>query len=376
MHEKHTPLYDLHKELGAKMVPFAGWMMPVQYTGVIDEHLNVRSNVGLFDVSHMGEIEVSGSGALKAVEHVTSNSVSKLTNGKVQYTLLCNDNGGVVDDTTLYKLADDRYLFCVNAGNTEKDYNWIKEHAGSTARVENKSDSYAQFALQGPLSQELLQMFCKEDLSGLKYYHFIVTDLLGTPAIISRTGYTGEDGFEIYMKPEISQIFWKELLNKGVEFGIKPSGLGARDTLRLEMCYLLYGHELEDQVNPFEAGLEWIVKLDKGPFLGSKALEKIKKEGTNQKIIGLKMIDKGIPRAGYKISDGEKNIGHITSGTMSPSLGIAIGIGFVKPDFFNTDQEVFVEIRGRLAKAKVVRTPFYMKQTNHLRDLELKRKTL
>ncbi|MEE8423526.1 MAG: glycine cleavage system aminomethyltransferase GcvT [Thermodesulfobacteriota bacterium] len=361
MHEKHTPLYDLHKELGAKMVSFAGWMMPVQYTGIIDEHRNVRSHVGLFDVSHMGEIEVSGPGALKAVEYVASNSASKLHNGKVQYTLLCNNDGGIVDDTTLYKLADDRYLFCVNAGNTEKDYRWIKEHAGNTARVENKSDSYAQFALQGPLSQELLQMFCKDNLSGLKYYHFIVTNLLGTPAIISRTGYTGEDGFEIYIQPEISKKLWKELLNKGVEFGIKPSGLGARDTLRMEMCYPLYGHELGDEVNPFEAGLEWIVKLSKGSFLGSMALEKIKKEGTNRKIIGLEMIDKGIPRSGYKISDGDKEIGYISSGTMSPSLGTAIGIGFVKPDFSHTGQQIFVEIRGRLAKAKVVRTPFYTK---------------
>ena len=338
--------------------------MPVQYTGVIDEHLNVRSNVGLFDVSHMGEIEISGPGALEAVEHVTSNSASILHTGKVQYTLLCNDYGGIVDDTTLYKLADDRYLFCVNASNTQKDYRWIKEHAGKRAVVENKSDSYAQLALQGPLSQKLLQKFCEEDLSILKYYHFIVTDLLGISSIVSRTGYTGEDGFEIYIAPEVSQTLWKELLNKGEEFGIKPSGLGARDTLRLEMCYPLYGHELGDQVNPIEAGLEWTVKLDKGSFLGSKALAKIKKAGVKRKIIGLKMIDKGIPRAGYKISDGEKNIGHITSGTMSPSLGTAIGTGFVIPDFSNTNQEIFVEIRGRLAKAKVVRTPFYEKKLN------------
>ena len=365
MHEKHTPLFDLHKSLGAKMVPFAGWMMPVQYTGVIDEHLNVRSNVGLFDVSHMGEIEISGPGALEAVEHVTSNSASILHTGKVQYTLLCNDYGGIVDDTTLYKLADDRYLFCVNSSNTQKDYKWIKEHVGKRAVVENKSDSYAQLALQGPLSQKLLQKFCEEDLSILKYYHFIVTDLLGISSIVSRTGYTGEDGFEIYIAPEVSQTLWKELLNKGAEFGIKPSGLGARDTLRLEMCYPLYGHELGDQVNPIEAGLEWTVKLNKGSFLGSKALAKIKKAGVKRKIIGLKMIDKGIPRADYNISDGEKNIGHITSGTMSPSLGAAIGTGFVISDFSNTNQEIFVEIRGRLAKAKVVRTPFYEKKLNN-----------
>ncbi len=205
-------------------------------------------------------------------------------------------------------------------------------------------------------------MFCKEDLSSLKYYHFFVTNLLGTPAVVSRTGYTGEDGFEIYIQPDIYNKLWKELLNKGAEFGIKPSGLGARDTLRLEMCYPLYGHELDDQVNPIEAGLEWIVKLDKGPFLGCKALKKIKKAGVKRKIIGLNMIDKGIPRSGYKISDGEKEIGYISSGTMSPSLGTAIGIGFVKPDFSHTGQHIFVEIRKQLLKAKVVKTPFYTKK--------------
>jgi aminomethyltransferase len=362
MNEKRTPLYEIHKELGAKMVPFAGWIMPVQYTGIIDEHCNVRRNAGLFDVSHMGEIEVSGSGALKAIDSVTSNSASKLYNGKVQYTLLCNAHGGVVDDTTLYKLDDDRYFFCVNAGNIQKDYRWIEKHAGNTARVENKSDAYAQFALQGPLSQELLQMFCKDNLSDLKYYHFIVTDLLGTSSIISRTGYTGEDGFEIYIQPEISQKLWKELLKKGVKFGIKPSGLGARDTLRMEMGYPLYGHELGDGTNPFEAGLDWTVKLSKGPFLGRTALKKIKEEKADRKIIGLKMIDKGIPRSGYKISDGEKEIGYISSGTMSPSLGIPIGIGFVKPDFSKVGQQIFVEIRGQRLRAKVVKTPFYEKK--------------
>jgi aminomethyltransferase len=362
MDEKHTPLYDLHKGLNAKMVPFAGWMMPVQYTGVIEEHLTVRNKVGLFDVSHMGEIEVSGPEALKAVELVTSNSVSSLYAGKVQYTLLCNERGGIVDDTTLYQLADDRYLFCVNAGNIEKDYRWIKAHTGNLAVVTNLSDSYAQLALQGPCSQQLLQKFCRVNLSTLRYYNFIISDILGTSSIVSRTGYTGEDGFEIYLSPETAQKLWKELLKKGEEYGIRPTGLGARDTLRLEMSYSLYGHELGDDINPLEAGLEWIVKFDKGQFIGSAALEEIRDSGVDRKIIGFKIEGRGIPRAGYKISDGKREIGHVTSGNMSPSLGVAIGLGFVEPHFATTGREIFIDIRGKLVKASVVKTPFYTKK--------------
>ncbi|MFQ5901552.1 MAG: glycine cleavage system aminomethyltransferase GcvT [Thermodesulfobacteriota bacterium] len=373
MVEKHTPLYNIHRELGARMVTFAGWRMPVQYTGVAEEHLAVRNAVGLFDVSHMGEIEVSGPQAMESIEYLTTNKASMLSPGGVQYTILCYDNGGVVDDVILYKLSDNRFLFCVNASNIEKDYNWIRERVGNKdVEVENRSDSFAQFALQGPFSEPLLQKLCKEALSQLNYYRFIVCDIKGVPSIVSRTGYTGEDGFEIYIPAETSQEIWKKLLKKGEEYSIKPCGLGARDTLRQEMCYPLYGHELKENINPLEAGLGWVIKFDKGSFVGKEALVESQRRGIKRRLIGLKMLDKGIPRADYRLFFEGKEVGYVTSGSMSPSLRIAIGIGFVESPFSNTNQEFFVEIRGRLARARVVKTPFF--QPKKKRNLKIETK--
>lgn len=360
---KITPLNQIHKALNARMVPFAGWEMPVQYTGVIDEHLAVRKSCGLFDVSHMGEIEVSGPKALDAVQKIATNDASKLKNGQVQYSLLCYPNGGVVDDVTLYKFSDTRYMFCVNASNAEKDFQWMQENIGRIADVKNISDDFGQLAIQGPLSQEILQNTCNLDLSLIRYYHFQEGIVAGVNAIVSRTGYTGEHGFEIYTKGNDTVKVWQTFMEAGKNFGIKPIGLGARDTLRLEMGFPLYGNELNENTTPLEAGLNKFVKLDKPDFIGKDVLEKQARQGVQKKLVGLEMIEPGIPRSHYKIFAQEKAIGEITSGTMSPSLGKAIGMGYVAPEFSSIGTELKIEIRNKTVAARVVKTPFYIRNT-------------
>ncbi|MBI3399672.1 MAG: glycine cleavage system aminomethyltransferase GcvT [Deltaproteobacteria bacterium] len=356
---QNTPLHEIHKELNARLVPFAGWEMPVQYAGVIEEHLAVRKTCGLFDVSHMGEIEVSGIKAMEAVQAITTNDAYQLKDGQVQYTFLCYPNGGVVDDATLYKLSDTRYMFCVNASNTEKDFNWIEENAGHVAEVKNVSNYFGQVAIQGPLSEEVLQNTCNLDLSLIRYYHFAEGKVADIDAVVSRTGYTGEDGFEIYMPWDKTADVWQRLMEAGIKFGIKPIGLGARDTLRLEMGFPLYGNELNENTTPLEAGLHKFVKLTKQHFIGKDALVKQVKEGIKKSLVGLEMIESGIPRSHYKILLKDKTIGEITSGTMSPSLDKAIGMGYVETAFSHIGTELGVAIRNKTATARITKIPFY-----------------
>ncbi len=358
---KITPLNQIHKALNARMVPFAGWEMPVQYTGVIDEHLAVRKSCGLFDVSHMGEIEVSGPNALDTVQNITTNDASKLKNGQVQYSLLCYPNGGVVDDVTLYKFSDTRYMFCVNASNAEKDFLWMQENIGKIAEVKNVSYDFGQLAIQGPLSQDILQKTCNLDLSLIRYYYFQEGTVAGVNAIVSKTGYTGEHGFEVYIKGNDTVKVWRTFMETGKNFGIKPIGLGARDTLRLEMGFPLYGNELNENTTPLEAGLNKFVKLDKRDFIGKDVLEKQARQGVQKRLVGLEMIEPGIPRSHYKILAQGKAIGEITSGTMSPSLGKAVGMGYVAPEFSTLGTELKIEIRNKTAAARVVKTPFYIR---------------
>ncbi|MCC6502350.1 MAG: glycine cleavage system aminomethyltransferase GcvT [Deltaproteobacteria bacterium] len=362
---KKTPLYDIHKALGAKMVDFAGWEMPVQYTGVIDEHLAVRTSCGLFDVSHMGEIEVSGDSAIDFVQFVMTNDIERVTDGQCQYSPLCREDGSVVDDTIVYRFNIDRYLFVVNASNTAKVLDWFKQvqkkEQFPDLVIEDLSGIYSQIAIQGPKSVEVMKPLLDIDPGQIKTFRFHMGLLLGEiEAVVSRTGYTGEDGFEIYLDPSDAPAVWQALMEAGKPFGIAPIGLGARDTLRLEMGYPLYGHELSDEITPIEAGLGKYVKFTKD-FLGREVLEKQAANGTERALVGIKMIDAGIPRAGYEIHSNGKKTGEVVSGTSSPSLKAGIGTGFVATKLKAPGTEVEVVIRGRAAKAQVVPLPFYRK---------------
>ncbi|MBT3181876.1 MAG: glycine cleavage system aminomethyltransferase GcvT [Deltaproteobacteria bacterium] len=358
---KHTPLYDEHVKLGGRMVDFADWEMPVQYTGVIDEHKAVRSAAGLFDVSHMGQIEICGKDAEAYVQYLTTNDAKKIIDGKAQYSILCNERGTVVDDVIVYRFTNERYILVVNASNVEKDFNWIKEHERGEIEINDISDSYALIAFQGPKSISILQEFTDIDLDSIETYNFR-EGMLADKAncIIAKTGYTGEEGVEIFSQPADAPAIWQTLLERGMPQGVRPAGLGARDTLRLEMKYSLYGHEIDDETTPLEAGLSWVVKLDTtDDFIGKQALIEFKEKGATRKLVGFKMIDKGIPRQGYPIITNDKANGIVTSGTMSPSLGEAIGIGFVPKDNGKIGMEFSIDIRGRSRKAEVVKTPFY-----------------
>lgn len=334
--------------------------MPVQYRGVLEEHLAVRSACGIFDVSHMGEIEVSGPRAEEAVRLLMTNDIGRVEDGQCQYTLLCYPHGGVVDDTIVYRFNSERFLFCVNASNTDKAYEWIQGQVSGIALVENLSDEYAQIAIQGPNAASVLEDLSDVPPSEIKPFHFVMAELAGgVEAIVSRTGYTGEDGFEIYLPPSEAPELWGALMYSGEEFGITPTGLGARDTLRLEMGYPLYGHELGEGITPLEANLGKYVRLEGREFIGAEALRAQKAAGVKKMLIALKMKDPGIPRAGYEIAKNGKKIGDVASGTMSPSLKSGIGTGFVGPSFSEIGTEVDVVIRGRAAKAEVVKPPFY-----------------
>ena len=359
---KNTALTHIHEGLGAKMVPFAGYNMPVSYEGVNAEHETVRNSVGVFDVSHMGEFLISGENALALIQKVTSNDASTLENGKAQYSCLPNNDGGIVDDLIVYKIKDDEYLLVVNASNIDKDWDWISSHNSVGAEMKNLSDNYSLLAIQGPKAVEAMQSLTSIDLSAIKYYHFEVADFAGIEnVIISATGYTGSGGFEIYCKnSEVEQV-WNKVFEAGAAFGIKPIGLAARDTLRLEMGFCLYGNDINDTTSPLEAGLGWITKFTK-EFTNSENLKAQKEAGVSRKLVGFELIDRGIPRHDYEIVDAEgNNIGIVTSGTQAPSLGKAIGMGYVKTEFAAADSEIYIVIRDKKIAAKVVKMPFYKK---------------
>lgn len=360
---KKTALYDVHVALGAKMVPFAGYEMPVQYTGVNVEHECVREGVGVFDVSHMGEFLISGPGALPLIQKVTSNDASTLTIGRAQYSCMPNGKGGIVDDLIVYKIKDEQYLLVVNASNMEKDWNWISSHNSFGAEMRDLSDDYSLLAIQGPKAVEAMQSLTSINLSEIKYYHFEVADFAGIEhVIISATGYTGSGGFEIYCKnSEVKQV-WDKVFEAGADFGIQPIGLAARDTLRLEMGFCLYGNDIDDTTSPLEAGLGWITKLNKEDFIDKDFLSKQKEAGVSRKLVAFEMVDRGIPRHDYRIlNESGDVIGKVTSGTMSPSMKVSIGLGYVETAYSGVDSEIFVEIREKPVKAKVVKLPFYKK---------------
>lgn len=357
---KRIALHDKHIELGAKMVPFAGYEMPVQYTGVKDEHVKVRSSVGVFDVSHMGEFYVKGPGAIDLLQYVTSNDVSKLVPGKVQYSCLPNGKGGIVDDLLVYCMSEEEFLLVVNASNMEKDWDWINNHNTFDCTLENRSDDISLFAVQGPRAAEAIQSLTSIDLNGMKYYTFDKGTFAGVEdVIVSATGYTGAGGFEIYVSNKDAQVVFDAIMAAGATEGIQPIGLAARDTLRLEMGFCLYGNDIDDTTSPIEAGLGWITKFTKD-FIDKDFLQKQKEEGVSRKLVGFELLDRGIPRKDYVLADKDGNeIGVVTSGTQSPSMNKAIGMGYVKLDYAKPDTEIFVVVRNKSLAAKVVKFPFY-----------------
>lgn len=359
---KQVALNHVHEALGAKMVPFAGFNMPVQYEGVNIEHDTVRNGVGVFDVSHMGLFKISGPNALALVQKVTSNDASTLTNGKAQYSYFPNDNGGVVDDIITYKVSDEEYLMVVNASNIDKDWNWVSSKNDVNATMENLSDGYSLLAIQGPKAVEAMQSLTDLDLAAIKFYHFETGTFAGVEnVIVSATGYTGSGGFEIYAKNEDVEAIWNKVFEAGAAWDIKPIGLAARDTLRLEMGYCLYGNEITDETSPLEAGLGWVTKFTK-EFTNSENLKAEKEAGVKNKLVGFELIERGIPRHDYEIVDKDGNvIGKVTSGTQSPSLGKGIGMGYVPKEFSTEGSEIFIRIRKNDVLAKVVKTPFYKK---------------
>ncbi|HEU0138935.1 MAG TPA: glycine cleavage system aminomethyltransferase GcvT [Bryobacteraceae bacterium] len=356
---KTTPLNEIHRKLGAKMVDFGGWDMPVQYTSILEEHHAVRRAVGLFDVSHMGEIEVRGPEALNLVEYVTTNSASRLEIGQAQYSGLLYRHGGFVDDVLVHKVDDDHYFLCVNASNQEKDHEHISIANSWKTNVEFASDRYAQMAIQGPKALATLQKLTPVKLDGIRNYHFTDGEVSGVPARIARTGYTGEDGFEIYVAPDEAPAIWAELLVAGEEFGIRPCGLGARNTLRLEAKMALYGHEIHASITPYEADLGWIVKLDKPDFIGKQALEKQKAEGIRRKLVGFEMRGRGIGRDGYEVLIDGLPAGWVTSGGPSPTLNKNIGLCYLPAELAAPGRTIHILIRNQPVEAITVATPFY-----------------
>jgi aminomethyltransferase len=357
---KQLALNDTHVALGGKMVEFAGYNMPVQYEGVNAEHDTVRNGVGVFDVSHMGEFLLTGPNTLDLIQKVTSNDASTLYDGRAQYSCLPNGKGGIVDDLIVYRFNAEKYLLVVNASNIDKDWNWISSHNDMGVEMRNLSDEYSLLAIQGPKAVEAMQSLTSVNLSAIKYYHFEVADFAGIPnVIISATGYTGSGGFEIYCKNLEVQQVWDKVFEVGAPFGIKPIGLAARDTLRLEMGFCLYGNDIDDTTSPLEAGLGWITKFTK-EFTDKEFLQKQKEQGVSRKLVGFELVDKGIPRHDYEIANAEgKIIGKVTSGTMAPSIKKAIGMGYVETAYATENSEIFVVIRDKHIKAKVVKLPFY-----------------
>jgi aminomethyltransferase len=359
---KNTALTQKHQDLGAKLVPFAGYNMPVQYEGVIVEHETVRNGVGVFDVSHMGEFELKGENALALIQKISTNDASVMIDGKAQYSCMPNGKGGIVDDLIIYRISQNHYFLVVNASNIEKDWNWISSHNDLGVEMTNLSDDYSLLAIQGPKAAEAMQQLTSIDLSAMVYYTFQHGTFAGIDQVmISATGYTGSGGFELYVKNEHAEELWNRIFEAGEKFGIKPIGLAARDTLRLEMGFCLYGNDIDDTTSPLEAGLGWITKFTKD-FVDSNLLKNQKEVGVSRKLVAFEMIDRGIPRHDYKIVDSNgEEIGKVTSGTMSPSMKIGIGLGYVTLENAQLDREIFIDIREKSIKAKVVKLPFYKK---------------
>lgn len=357
---KRTALNSAHRQLGARMIDFGGWDLPVTYAGTIDEHMAVRTAAGLFDVSHMGELEVRGAQALALVQHVTSNDASKLQVGQAQYAALTTPQGTFVDDFLVHKLSDEHYLLCVNASNTDKDFQWIVEHTKDfDAVVENTSSKYTQLALQGPRAVEILQPLVNVDLSAMKYYWFTPGTVDGVPAIIARTGYTGEDGFELYFDPNASEQIWDKLLEVGQPVGLQPCGLAARNTLRLEAKMALYGNDIDETTTVYEADLAWIVKLNKGEFIGRDALARQKEQGITRKLVGFEMIERGIGRDHYPIFIEGQPVSQVNSGSPAPYLKKNIGLAYLPMSHTAIGSQFYIDVRGKLTAAQVVATPFY-----------------
>ncbi|PHX82049.1 MAG: glycine cleavage system protein T [Flavobacteriales bacterium] len=359
---QNTALSAKHISLGAKMVPFAGYNMPVSYTGLNEEHAIVRAGVGVFDVSHMGEFVLKGDRALDLIQYVTSNDAAQLYDGRVQYSCLPNGVGGIVDDLLVYRIDEKTYMLVVNASNIEKDWNWISKHNTFGVEMKNISDRTSLLAVQGPKAMEVLQRLTDVKLDTVPYYHFVKGKFAGEENIvISNTGYTGSGGFEIYFDNEVANKIWDSIFTAGEAFGIKPIGLGARDTLRLEMGFCLYGNDIDDTTSPIEAGLGWVTKFNK-EFIDKKFLQDQKEKGVARKLIAFEMIDRGIPRHDYEITDATgANIGKVTSGTQAPTLQKGIGMGYVKTEIAKLDSEIFIKVRDKLLKAKIVKLPFYKK---------------
>ncbi len=358
---KRTALFEAHKNLGAKLVPFGGFEMPVLYTGIMEEHNAVRNAVGVFDVSHMGEFIVKGNNALAFLQKITVNDVSKLFPGRVQYSAMCYENGGIVDDLLVYMIADQHYLVVVNASNIDKDFSWMQQHLLPDVTLENESDATSLLAIQGPQSKAVLQKLTDVDLNPIEYYHFVHGKVSGIEMIISRTGYTGELGFEIYFPAEHSAKIWNALFEAGKEFGIAPIGLAARDSLRLEMGFCLYGNDIDQTTHPLEAGLGWITKLNKGDFIAKPILDAAKKNGANRKLVGMMLSEKAVPRHGYTIYVGNENVGVVTSGTFSPSLEKGIAMGYVQAQYAAVDSKVQIDVRGKHIEATIAALPFLKK---------------
>jgi aminomethyltransferase len=357
---KQTVLFNRYKDYGGKTIDFGGWDLPVQFSSIKAEHEAVRTKAGLFDVSHMGEVLVTGDGALSYLQKMMTNDVSKLKVGQAQYTAMCYEDGGTVDDLLIYKRDEGNYLLVVNASNLEKDLEWMNKHKTSDVEIEDKSDSYALLALQGPLAEKTLQKLTSIPLNEIKFFRFQENvQICGQNVLISRTGYTGEDGFELYASPESIVVLWEAILMAGESDGVVPAGLGARDTLRFESGLPLYGQELSQDISPLEAGLGFVVKLNKEDFIGKQALARQKENGVPRKLIGLEMIDKGIPRTGYKVFHNDEEIGEVTTGTQSPTLNKNIGFALLNTEHATVGTEVIVQVRKRMLKAEIIATPFY-----------------
>jgi aminomethyltransferase len=361
---KRTPLYERHRALGARLVEFGGWEMPVQYTGILEEHQAVRTHAGLFDVSHMGEFKVEGEGALAFLQYLVPNDVARLGLQQELYTQFCLPDGNVIDDLLIYHIAEQQYMLVVNAGNIQKDLAWVQGQAQhfQHVTVSDQSGITALLALQGPLAQNILQTQTKHDLASIRYYHCATDSVAGINCIISRTGYTGEDGFELYCSSADVGKLWDELLAAGKPHGLKPAGLGARDTLRLEAGYCLYGHELNDHTNPLDARLAWTIKFAKGNFIGRDALLTVKEQGPQHLLVGIELLERGVPRGGYAIYAQEQQIGSLTSGAPGPSVHKNIGMGYVEAAYAKPGQTVQIDIRGKHLSAQIVALPFYKRQ--------------
>jgi aminomethyltransferase len=355
---KKTPFYDIHVKNNAKIVEYAGFLMPIQFKGIMEEHRRVRSTVGLFDVTHMGEFEVRGKDSLAFLQKVTTNDVSKLEVNQVQYSCMCYEDGGVVDDLLVYRLPT-HWMLVVNASNIDKDFKWLEDHLSGEVTLKNVSDETALLALQGPEAERVLSQLTDLDLSNIGFYWATLGKVAGIDTIFSRTGYTGEDGFELYTQPEKAVALWDALMEAAKEFEIEPIGLAARDSLRLEMKYMLYGNDIDQTTNPLEAGLGWIVRLDKGDFIGKEPIVKMKKDGVKRKLVPFVLKGKGFPRKGYEIHKNGKEIGFVTSGTFSPSLEKGIGLGYAAVEHSKRGEELDIMIRGKGEKAEIIKPPFY-----------------